>query len=285
MKHHHESWDGTGYPDGLKGEDIPFGARILAVVDCFDALTSDRPYRRALTNEAAIAILRERSGNMYDPRVVEAFVHVLPELQATLEVEDHPAVADAREATPAGHDSITDMPLPTPQDDLPELDDLLQLATTGWLMPAEAAFVLTNRLRPRLRFATCAVYVPRTEDERLEAIHVTGRHAELFRHSTLRLAEGLSGWVAAHGKPVLNADPTLDLQGPVADCEIELASALVVPFPVAHGSRGALALYATGPNAFTLDDAAVANAAATLLGRALRSPAAAAVGSEARKSA
>ena len=283
VRHHHESWDGSGYPDGLKGEDIPFGARILAVVDCYDALTSDRPYRRALTTDAAIAILRERSGTMYDPRVVEAFVRVLPELQATLEVEDHPAVADARSGTSAAQEPVVDMPPPAAHEDLPELDDLLQLATTGWLMPAEAAFVLTNRLRPRLRFATCAVYVPHMDDDRLEAIHVSGRHAELFRHSALRLAEGLSGWVAAHGKPVLNADPTLDLQGPVADCQIELASALVVPFPIGQGSRGALALYATGPNAFTLDDAAVANAAAMLLGRALRSPAA--VGSDARKSA
>jgi len=77
---HHENWDGSGYPRGVKGTDIPIGARILSVVDCFDALTSDRPYRRALTEEAAIAILRERSGTMYDPIVVETFVRVLPEI-------------------------------------------------------------------------------------------------------------------------------------------------------------------------------------------------------------
>src|ERR1019366_6917563 len=76
VRHHHESWDGSGYPKGLKGTEIPMGARILSVVDCFDALTSDRPYRPRLSNEEAISILIERRGNMYDPLVVDTFVRV-----------------------------------------------------------------------------------------------------------------------------------------------------------------------------------------------------------------
>jgi len=78
VRHHHENWDGTGYPDGLGGTEIPIGARILAVVDCFDALTSDRPYRSKLTIREAVAILRERRGTMYDPLVVDAFVQLYP---------------------------------------------------------------------------------------------------------------------------------------------------------------------------------------------------------------
>jgi putative nucleotidyltransferase with HDIG domain len=74
VRHHHENWDGTGYPDGLRGEDIPIAARILSVIDCYDALTSDRPYRRAMTHEAAVAIVSERRGTMYDPNVVDAFL-------------------------------------------------------------------------------------------------------------------------------------------------------------------------------------------------------------------
>ena len=73
VRHHHENWDGTGYPDGLSGEKIPIGARILSVVDCFDALTSDRPYRRALSVRDAFAIIDARRGSMYDPAVVDAF--------------------------------------------------------------------------------------------------------------------------------------------------------------------------------------------------------------------
>ena len=67
VRAHHENWDGTGYPRGLKGDDIPIGARILSVVDCYDALTSDRPYRPAMTQAQATAIVMERRGTMYDP--------------------------------------------------------------------------------------------------------------------------------------------------------------------------------------------------------------------------
>src|SRR6266496_6469251 len=76
VRHHHENWDGTGYPAGLKGTDIPIGARILSVVDCFDALTSDRPYRPALSDEEAIKILIDRRSSMYDPLVVDTFLRV-----------------------------------------------------------------------------------------------------------------------------------------------------------------------------------------------------------------
>ena len=74
VRHHHENWDGTGYPDGLQGTAIPIGARILSVVDCFDALTSDRPYRPRMADTEAIRILLERRGTMYDPLIVDTFI-------------------------------------------------------------------------------------------------------------------------------------------------------------------------------------------------------------------
>ncbi|WP_427365533.1 HD domain-containing phosphohydrolase [Candidatus Caldatribacterium saccharofermentans] len=74
---HHEKWDGSGYPRGLKGEEIPLPARIFAVVDVFDALTSDRPYRKAWSREEAIAYIKERSGKDFDPAVVEVFLEVI----------------------------------------------------------------------------------------------------------------------------------------------------------------------------------------------------------------
>ena len=80
VRHHHENWDGTGYPDSLRGSDIPIGARVLSVIDCYDALTSERPYRRALSRERAIAIIQARSGTIADPAVVAAFLHIESEL-------------------------------------------------------------------------------------------------------------------------------------------------------------------------------------------------------------
>src|SRR5439155_6436827 len=76
----HENWDGSGYPSGLKGIDIPIGARILSVVDCFDALTSDRPYRPRLSNEEALRILLARRDSMYDPLVVDIFMQAHTDL-------------------------------------------------------------------------------------------------------------------------------------------------------------------------------------------------------------
>jgi HD-GYP domain-containing protein (c-di-GMP phosphodiesterase class II) len=77
IKHHHERWDGLGYPAGLKGSEIPFGARVIAVADSFDAMTSDRPYRTASSRQRAIQTLLEGRGSQWDASVVNAFVDMI----------------------------------------------------------------------------------------------------------------------------------------------------------------------------------------------------------------
>src|SRR2546429_5731368 len=84
VRHHHERWDGGGYPDGLKGEEIPLTALILNVVDCFDALREDRQYRRGLSRAEALEFLLKNSGSQYDPRVVGLFITHLPEFEAEI---------------------------------------------------------------------------------------------------------------------------------------------------------------------------------------------------------
>lgn len=77
VRGHHEKWDGSGYPDGLKGENIPIGARILSIVDAYDAMTTDRPYRRALPREKAIQTLREGKATQWDANLVEKFIEMI----------------------------------------------------------------------------------------------------------------------------------------------------------------------------------------------------------------
>ena len=76
VRHHHENWDGTGYPDRLRRNEIPVGARALAIADCYDALTSDRPYRRAISHATAMTMLSDRCGSMFDPVMIEAFLPI-----------------------------------------------------------------------------------------------------------------------------------------------------------------------------------------------------------------
>ena len=83
VRHHHENWDGTGYPDGLSGDRIPFGARLLAIADCYDALTSERPYRKGLSQDRALKMIVERRGTSFDPAVTDGFLRIVQGLRAT----------------------------------------------------------------------------------------------------------------------------------------------------------------------------------------------------------
>lgn len=104
VRHHHEGWDGKGYPDGLVAESIPFGARILAVADTWDALTSDRPYRNGMTEDRAMAIMKDGAGKQWDPRIVAALAELLAERQRA---------AKAQPAFSAPVPQSTTPPIPT----------------------------------------------------------------------------------------------------------------------------------------------------------------------------
>ncbi len=89
IQHHHERYDGSGYPDGLAGEKIPLGARIIAISDSYDSMTSDRPYRKPLTNGDAKSELLRNAGKQFDPKLVALFLDVLKEMEDVFLVKDH----------------------------------------------------------------------------------------------------------------------------------------------------------------------------------------------------
>lgn len=106
VRHHHEAWDGSGYPDGLAGEAIPLGARILAVADTFDALTSDRPYRDGMSVARARAILEEGVGSQWEGRVVEALLAQLAEDASAVPLYRRPERAPRPSAGPSGRPAL-----------------------------------------------------------------------------------------------------------------------------------------------------------------------------------
>lgn len=270
VRHHHENWDGGGYPDGLRGEAIPLGARILSVVDCFDALTSDRPYRRRLSDEQALDILRERSGSMYDPRVVARFLEMYPRL--TRVADEHlgpltPRMVVAARALAARQASGEAAAIDDEGGFAPALDAVIDLAPK--LSSAETASLMASRLRRLVAFASCAIYVVDPRDEYLQPLHASGPGAEHFQATKLRLGDGPSGWVAAFGQVLVNVDPALDLRGLDPRPSVHLASALVAPLGCDDGFRGAVALYASNAHAFSAADAATLERAARVMARAL----------------
>ena len=242
---HHENWDGSGYPRGVAGTDIPIGARILSVVDCFDALTSDRPYRSALSEEAAFDILRARRGNMYEPLVVDTFIRVHRELVEHM--ASFPAHDALRQIT---RSVVTPPPAPPAVVVAPEgvSDDVLAFVSLARLASGDASIAdvlslssgLMRELAPR---ATIGWFVIDEASGCLALRHAAGPAARQIRRTSLRLGEGVTGWVAANRQVIINSEASLDL-GAQAFSGLQLKHALSVPLITRDSLVGTVTLYA-----------------------------------------
>ena len=236
VRHHHENWDGTGYPDGIKASEIPIGARILSVVDCFDALTSDRPYRPRLSDADAIRILIERRGSMYDPLVVDTFIRVHTELAA--EASDAPAATGGLSAITRGTsssgeaDSSTDSRLNEISASTEEMLALYQLAQglTAHLDVADAAELIAKHLRRVVPASTAVFYIYDSTSDELYVAHAAGEGASHFAGLRIPRGQRLTGWVAANRQSIVNSDPVLDLGDAARSLRPPLRSCLSAPF-------------------------------------------------------
>jgi putative methionine-R-sulfoxide reductase with GAF domain len=254
VRHHHESWDGTGYPDGLKGLAIPLGARILAVVDCYDALTSDRPYRRRMTHEDALEIIRTRSGRMYDPAVVEAFVRVEPATDA----EHEPAQVDIRpplrslvgDVSPPTRKAVQGAaPTPSRQNHrvrMMQFVATLQGASWPDTGRAVAAFI------PSVLPDTVAVLF--RLDATTHQLVVAGMHRAFDARipETIALGQGVTGWVGANKQLMVNTDAELDLGEIARIARPPLRLCISVPLVDRGDVVGVLTIYS--PYAFSETD-------------------------------
>jgi putative nucleotidyltransferase with HDIG domain len=256
VRHHHESWDGTGYPDGLRGEDIPIGARILSVVDCFDALTSDRPYRSRMTDEASVQILMERRGTMYDPAIVDAFIAAHKRLMPE-ETPMHPAAKAVGGARVKGRGA--NKIEPSVQADAGVSEELLGVsslakAVSGEASTADVGALSWMMLKQMLPCSSMGLFVPDEQSDTIVGCFAAGPHATLIRGLTAEPGDGVVGWVAAHRRPAVNAEPALDFGlGTTPSSEPALQSTLAIPLIHEGGLVAVLALYATERAAFAED--------------------------------
>jgi putative nucleotidyltransferase with HDIG domain len=257
VRHHHENWDGTGYPDRLKGEEIPLGARLLSVVDCFDALTSDRPYRRRMTDDQALAILKDRRGIMYDPAVVDAFLADYKGIMPESSTAPHPAtraIGDARaldrEEQLAEQSAQTEAAL---GDELLAITSLSR-ALTGDAKVADVGALLWTILRSVMPCETMAIFLPDLETDEIEARYAAGAHASWLRGTRRAMGSGIAGWVAVNVRAAANADPSLDLGYRASEVTPPLRSCLAVPLVEGETLVAVLALYRMQRTAFSDDE-------------------------------
>jgi putative nucleotidyltransferase with HDIG domain len=249
VRHHHENWDGTGYPDGLKGEQIPLGARILSVVDCFDALTSDRPYRGRMTAEQALRIIIDRRGTQYDPKVVDAFVacyeRIMPPRDAAAAPLAQPdAAAPRSEEGPAiGGEGATDALLALAS---------LSRALAGDAKLCDVGALLWMLLRQIVPADAMAIFLPDETSDHVVIRYAAGLHASAIRGVTRPTAMGIAGWAAVNRKSVLNAEPSLDL-GTRAESAPALRSCVVVPLVESDALVAVLGIYSKNAAGFTED--------------------------------
>jgi putative nucleotidyltransferase with HDIG domain len=250
VRHHHEAWDGSGYPDGLKGTQIPLGARILQVVDCFDALTSDRPYRGRLTDEDALAVLMQRRGTMYDPLVVDTFVAVKEKLETAATHADSRFEAVLETRVPKRSVAI-------------ELEHRLEYAVAQCPTFLHQARLVARSLLDATGAQLTVLFVKDYARDELVSVLALSRRNVALSAVAMPIGGRISGWVAANGRAILNAEAALDL--PRESGELALTRCLSVPF--GHGSEtsAVMSLYLDDARGFSDHDLRVVEAGISAL--------------------
>ncbi len=266
VRHHHEQWNGLGYPDGLKGEQIPITARIISVVDCFDSVREDRPFRRGMTRDEAIALLRRGSGTHFDPHVVDLFINHLTEFESQIAAsglpqQTHPtnmhepftlAQIDMAQTRERGcymaYDQIKNAHR--------EAYSLYEIARTfGSSLDIEDTLaILVDKIGHVVSFDTCVVYLFSEMRGYATAAHVAGRHAALLSSKCVAPGEGVTGFALANRSPVNQLDPSLDFVGLEAERVIKYRSMAALPLIKDDLLLGALSVYSSELDQYSDDD-------------------------------
>ena len=261
---HHERWDGKGYPQGLKGEEIPLGARILSVVDYYDALTSDRPYHKAMPPDAALALLQQESGRALDPAVVQMFVKMAADMEAaagTVETASlrrlslEPTNERGTPAVGFQPESIKNTvfeDIALAHKEIYALYEIAQTMGTS-LGVADTMALISSKLSNLVPFSACALFLFDEESDTLRCRFATGIEADAIGTMMVRAGQGLAGWVARNRRPLVNARPSAEFEAAGLAKSTALQSALVAPLVFNDRFIGTLAVYSTQADFYTDD--------------------------------
>jgi diguanylate cyclase (GGDEF)-like protein/putative nucleotidyltransferase with HDIG domain len=265
VRHHHEQWNGHGYPDGLKGDQIPITARILSVVDCFDSVREDRPFRRGMTREEAAALLLRGSGTHFDPKVVERFLEHLPQLDSEitalgLEPQSHEACdTELRALSGPEIQQTSERGSLLAYDQIKnahrEVYSLYEIARTfgSSLEIEDTLSIFVNKVAHLVPFDTCVVYLYDELKGYAAAAHVAGKNAEALRDRCVAPGEGVTGFALANRRAVNHIHPSLDFTGVELDGGNQYLTMAALPLFKDGQLLGALSVYSMELSAYTDD--------------------------------
>ena len=259
VRHHHERWDGTGYPAALRGEEIPLVARILAVVDFYDTTRCDRPYRRGRGRAETLALLAEMAGTSFDPAVVGMFVAHLEEFERLIPAEDIAELAPAEPSATAetaagapgtradrrrgGEASAGFRSIAQAQREVFALHEIMQ-AVGSSLSLSDTSALVAGKLKSIVPFETCVVYVVDGKTGRAEPVFVAGDGAEFFGRRAVQPGEGITGWVVSNARPMASAAPEIELAGVEDEVAARVGGVLSAPLVREGRTFGAVTLFA-----------------------------------------
>lgn len=267
VRYHHEKWDGSGYPKGLKAESIPLVARIISVVDFYDATRCDRPYRKGMKREDSLNLLRGMVGSSFDPKVVATFIKHVEEFDRMIDAIDiqeqvasTPAI-DMETATKPDAGLASDI-LGAPDDSAGfrsiseaqrEVFALHEIAQTigSSLNLSDTVTLVANKLRAIVPFDTCVIFLVDDRSGKAVATHSVGEEAEMFSRRRVNIGEGITGWVIANARSMCNANPDLDMVGLPDEVVKRFRGILVSPLVREDGAFGAIALYSQSRTSYS----------------------------------
>lgn len=288
VRYHHEKWDGSGYPRGLRAENIPLVARIISVVDFYDATRCDRPYRKGMKREDSLALLQKMSGTSFDPKVVAIFIERVTEFDRLIgrdDIGEQVASENIDLTSSARPDAgLASDVLGTPDNEKGfrsitqaqrEVFALHEIAQTigSSLNMHDTVTLVSNKLRAIVPFDTCIIFIVDDRSGKAVALHVVGDHSDLFRMRRLSIGDGITGWVIANSRSMCNSSPELDLAGLPDEISRSYRGVLVSPLIREDGAFGAISLYSKGRTSYTTEHVrlleSVAQHAASALNNAI----------------